>query len=237
VVNVPDCARLESEREVAFWYGIPHGYHRIDLTPSAERLEAIVGQVRDFPAESQNAAERVLRFYARVATSMQAHSVQACLLGMHPDDQGSFQQSVITVSTMPSQGMDSDLIVAGVAGLGVSENSEVDITPLQLPCGTAFFAQRRRRVPAPGRPVRGGSREAFVWQGTIAVAHLDRTSTVVLQLVTQANDNVEDYRDILVGVAHTLTFADPYATGSDTEQDRETRAQGHAAELMRNDFG
>jgi hypothetical protein len=221
----------------AFWYGIPHGYHAVDLTPSVAQLRSLIEQLRELPREARGPAERVLRFYASLASSMTRQHVRACLVGMHPDGNGGCPLSVLTVSTIPSQGTNAEMVVATMAGIGAVERPEEGIVPLELPCGMGFLAERQLRTTAPGRSAEGGGLPSgVVWQGTAAVAESDRSSVILIQLVTPAIDQADVYRDILVGVAHTITFSDPHATtlGEVSAADEQG---GRAAQAIRNDFG
>lgn len=229
---------MNEARKPAFWYAIPHGYLSLDLAPAVENLEKLIEQVRGLPDELRDQAERVLRFYAAFVTEMNRQHVQACLVGMHPDETGGAAMSVLTVSTIPTNGSNADLVVANMAGLGAAERPEEGIVPLELPCGTGFLTERTQRATAPGRAPDGSDSplQGTVWQGTVAAPEADQSSVILLQLVTPAIDQADDYRDILLGVAHTLTFTDPYAADSATEAGPASETQGHA-EAIRNDFG
>ncbi|MEJ8669091.1 hypothetical protein WKI71_13315 [Streptomyces sp. MS1.AVA.1] len=58
---------------------------------------------------------------------------------------------------------------------------------------------------------------------------------VLIQLVTEAVDQADDYRDVLLGIAHTLTYTDPSQPGPGEVQD--SPAPGSAAHQVQNDFG
>lgn len=223
----------------SFWYGIPHGYLSMDLAPSVENLEGLIEQMRALPAEMHDQAERVLRFYAEFVTSMSKQDVQACLVGMLPDRSGGAATSVLTVSLVPTNGTNAELAVADMAGTGATDRPEEGVIPLALPCGTGFLAEKRQRTTAPGRTPKGSDEppKGTVWQGTVAVADADRSSVIMLQLVTPAVDQADDYRDILIGVAHTVTFTDPYGANSEIDTDPKGGSQGNMVEAMRNDFG
>jgi hypothetical protein len=221
----------------AFWYGVPHGYHPLDLVPPADQLEALLDQVRGLPGELRDEAERVLRFYASFVTSMTKQNVRACLVGMHPDENGGFPLSVLTVTTVTTNGANAELVVASMAGMGAAEHEE-NIVPLELRCGTGFLAERNVSTVAPGR-VPGGRGDGLgdVWQGTVAIAEADRPSVILLQMVTPAVEQAADYRAILVGVANTVTFTDPYGAECGSEAGPGGESHSRAAEVMRSDFG
>jgi hypothetical protein len=216
---------------------VPHGYLPIDLDPSTEQVDALFEGVRSLPAELRRSAERMLRFYGGFLWALDAQRAEVCMLGLHPLEDGEPALSVITISTVPTSGSRPELVIANMAGT-VSERPEDGIVPLELPCGTAFFDERTRRTAAPGVPRDGSGTpiENIVWQGTVVAPGPDRASVVALQLVTPAVGQSEDYRNILLGVAHTLTYTDPSSTESD-ESGQEAALKSSAAEAVRNDFG
>jgi hypothetical protein len=221
----------------AFWYGVPHGYHPLNIDPSLARLEAMLEQVRGLPAKIRNDAERVMRFYASFVSALKRQNVHACLMGMHPGEEGNFPLSVLTVSTTPTGGADAKLAVASLAAKGLAEATPNGIVPLELPCGTGFLVEQKVRAVAPGRAsaVSDGPVEDDVWRGTVGMPEADRSSAILLQMVTPAVERAADYRDILIGVAHTVTFTDPHP--DKLSKDPVGASQRYADEAIRNDFG
>ncbi|MGP3999381.1 hypothetical protein [Streptomyces sp. 8N706] len=199
-----------NESEPAFWYGIPYGYMTLDLDPPLERIEALVEEVLRFPEGLRDLGEQVLRFYTGVITSLNAQNVQGCAVGLHPDEEGGVSLSTLTVSTVPASGVSAKLVLAAMVGTA-ADNLDEAMRPLELPCGTGFVAEKKRRTVAPGRPPEGSDTppEGTIWQGTVAVTGSGTRDIVVIQLVTSAVDLADDYRNVLLGVAHTLTFTDP----------------------------
>ncbi|MGW7054731.1 hypothetical protein [Streptomyces sp. NPDC054887] len=220
----------------AFWYGLPHGYLQLDLDPPYEQVVALIQQVLSLPDELRDRAEEVVRFYTGVVGLLNAQQVQGCAIGLHPDEAGGAVSSVLTVSTVPASGVNAKLVLAGMAGTA-ADNPDEGMRPLELPCGTGFIAEKKRRTVAPGRPPEGGDApaEGTVWQGTVAVTGRGMPDIVVVQLVTAAVDLADDYRNILLGVAHTLTFTDPAAR--DEPDGTGTRHGSAATKAIRNDFG
>ncbi|MEV7469662.1 hypothetical protein AB0O20_24620 [Streptomyces kronopolitis] len=194
----------------AYWYGLPHGYLPLDLDPPVDQLMALVKRVLGLPEEHRDQAERVLRFYAGVVTTLNSHDVQGCAIGLHPDDEGSFASSVLTFSTVAAPGVNAALALADMAVTAAREPGK-DVQPLELPCGTGFFTAETRCAVAPGRPSDedGSLPEDPVWQGTVAVTGPGTPDIVVVQLVTPALELADEYRDVLLGVAHTVSFVDP----------------------------
>ncbi|MEU4655649.1 hypothetical protein AB0G32_17180 [Streptomyces sp. NPDC023723] len=225
----------KSEQEPLFWYAIPHGYLQLDLDPPMERIEGLIQQVLSLPDEMRGRAEEVLRFYAGVVTSLNANRVQTCLIGSHPNDTGDIAFSVLTVSTIPASGANARLVLANLAGTADS-NPDEGMRPLELPCGMGFIAEKKLITTAPGRPPAGSddSPRGRVWQGTVVVTRRGTDDFVMLQLVTSALELADDYRSVLLGVAHTVTFTDP---SSSREGSGEEPAPGSVAASMRSDFG
>ena len=65
-----------------------------------------------------------------------------------------------------------------------------------------------RRTMAPGRPEGGGDEpeQQPVWQGTIAIPDVRSSAIIAVQLVTSSVDLADDYRNVLRGVASTVSF-------------------------------
>jgi hypothetical protein len=223
----------EAQRQPILWYGLPHGYLQLDLDPPFERVVELIKQVLSLPDELRDRAEHVVRFYTGVVGLLNAQNVLGCAIGLHPDEAQGFTSSVLTVSTFPTSGANAKLVLASMAGMA-DDRPDEGMRPLELPCGTGFLAEKKRRVPAPGVPREGSDAfpEGTVWQGTVAVTGPGTRDIVVLQLVTSAVELADSYRDVLLGVAHTLSFTDPSLTNGGG-----TRPRSDAAESIENDFG
>ncbi|MFE9399044.1 hypothetical protein [Streptomyces flavidovirens] len=230
-------AEAASKPQPVFWYGLPHGYLQLDLDPPFEQVVALINQVLSLPDELRDRAEEVVRFYTGVVGLLNAQQVQGCAIGLHPDEAGGVVSSVLTVSTVPASGVNAKLVLASMAGTA-ADNPDEGMRPLELPCGTGFIAEKMRRTVAPGRPPEGTDAplEGVVWQGTVAVTGSGMPDIVVVQLVTAAVELADDYRNVLLGVAHTLSFKDPSpreAPGGDGS----TGGGSAATNAIRNDFG
>jgi hypothetical protein len=226
-----------TEPKPDFWYLIPYGYVPLDLDPPLEQIEALVQQVLSLPGEQRDRAERVLRFYTGIVTSLNAQDVKVCLFGMHPDDQDGATFSVLTFSTIPASGGGAKLLIAGMAGTAADAPDE-GMGPLELPCGLGFLVEEKRSMAAPGRAPEGsGPVMEAVWQGTVAATGPNNADIIVIQMVTPAVELAGDYRDILLGVAHTLTFTDPSLPETTGDANAREPESGSAAAAVRNDFG
>lgn len=227
-------------RNPDFWYAIPHGYVSIDLDPSIDRISNMLEQVGNLRNSLRDHAERVLRFYAAMVTDLNAHNVRACAFGLHPDESGNANMSVLTVSMFPADGIDARFMLAEMSGMadGVSKGG---MRPLELPEGIGYLSEEERR----GSPSRGAvedGEDPFVetfWQGTVAVVEPGGADIIVLQLVTPALWMVDEYRSILLGVSHTLTFTDP-STPRQSGSYRvppQTSGSSSVAAAVQEDFG
>ncbi|GGZ39246.1 hypothetical protein [Streptomyces poonensis] len=205
-----DIAAPEPKPE--FWYGLPHGYLKVDLQPSAERLQEMARQISELSEALRDRADQVFRLYAIVVTMLQKYQVQGCALGMHPNDNGSSSLSVLTVSTLAiAEGNPKAALTQLLAGAGTGPDN--GIVPVRLPIGTGFLFTSERHTVAPTAPPEGqeGPSEGTVWQGTVVIPDTRSSSVITVQLVTPSVDLADDYRAILLGVARTVTFEDPAA--------------------------
>lgn len=236
-MTVDEVASAPQEtRRPTFWYGLPVGFVSLDLHPPAERLMEIVNQLRGLPEQERDEADRALRLYAGIVSLLNANRVQECALGVHPEDSGGFTTSVFTVSTMLTAGNSAKLVVAGLAGSAAGGRDE-GMRPLELPCGVGFLSEKRPPSPQSSRrPEASAATPSHIWQGTVAVAAPSSPELIVLQMVTPDLDSADAYRDILLGIARTLTFTDPSRAKAENG-DREPEAPTGAAAAIRNDFG
>ncbi len=221
----------------SFWYGLPVGYISLDLNPSAEQLMELINQLRGLPEQQREEADRALRLYAGIVNLLNTNKVQDCALGVHPDDAGGFTTSVFTVSTLPTPGS-SKLVVAALAG-SAADSREEGTRPLELPCGLGYLSEKRPAAPRSSRrPELNKTLPSHIWQGIVAVAAPSTPELIVLQMVTPDLDSADDYRNILLGIARTLTFTDPErATADDTAAQESEATLTGAATAIRNDFG
>ncbi|MFR9674649.1 hypothetical protein [Streptomyces sp. TR06-5] len=221
----------------AFWYEIPHGYLQVDLHSGAERLDEVAAQIRALPEDLRDRADQVFRLYALIMWEMQRNRVQGCAVGMHPDDGDGVTTSVLTVFSVDTRGTNPKAALTTLMASGFGDSTESGVVPVELPCGLGFRAERVRPAPVPGRPADGGDQpdEEPVWQGMVAIPDIRSSAIIVMQLVSASVHLADDYRNVLQGVAGTVSFTDPaHAGGAAGETEP---APGSAAEAVRNDFG
>ncbi|MBA4864447.1 hypothetical protein H1V43_24455 [Streptomyces sp. PSKA54] len=202
-----------AEPKPEFWYGLPYGYLKLDLQPTAEGLQEVARQISELSSELRDRAEQVFRLYAIVVRMLQKQHVQGCALGMHPDDKGGSSLSVLTVSTLPTpEGNPKAALTQMLAG-GAGTGPDNGVVPVELPVGTGFLIETERRTVAPSAPPEGQEEpvEGTVWQGTVAIPDRRSPAVITVQLVTPSVELADDYRGVLLGVARTVTFTDPAA--------------------------
>lgn len=193
-----------------YWYGLPHGYVRLDLQSTAEGLQEVARQIHELPSEVRDHAEQVLRLYTVVVAMLRKQQVQGCALGMHPDDNGGSSLSVLTVSTLPTPVANPKAALTQILSrTGTGPDNR--IVPVTLPVGTGFLIESEQRTIAPIAPPEGQEAppEETVWQGTVAIPNMASSAVITVQLVTPAIELSADYRGVLLGVARTVTLADP----------------------------
>lgn len=217
-----------ADTKPAFWYGLPHGYEELDLHPSTEGLDEVARQINALPDELRDRADQVFRLYAIVILMLQKQQVQGCALGLHPDGNGGFALSVLTVSTVAMPGVNPKLVLTKLL-TDTPRGQDGGFQAVELPAATGFVAEWTRKTMAPGVPPDGrkGPREGTVWQGMVAIPDARTSSVITLQLVTAARELADDYRGVLLGVARTVTFDDPVAPAPPTS----------AAGAIRSPFG
>ncbi|NLU69677.1 hypothetical protein [Streptomyces sp. HNM0574] len=220
-----------------FWYTLPHGYVPLETDPGQERLARTAEQIRALPPELRGRADQVFRLYAMFLWSLQRQRVLGAYLGLHPDEAGSATSSVLVFSRAEVQGTSPKLVLAALLGQeagGRGGGDGEEIRPVPLPCGTGFLLSRESRPRLPGAALdeRPGGAAEPVWQGTVAVPDESGQGVVLVQLVTSSVENAEAYRNILLGVAATVSFTDPAP-----RDPGERPAPGSAAEAVRSDFG
>ncbi|EST23175.1 hypothetical protein N566_26025 [Streptomycetaceae bacterium MP113-05] len=220
-----------------FWYDVPHGYLPLDVSPTAESLDDLAAQIRALPENVRDQADQVFRLYAIVIWELQKNRVQGCALGMHPDGDGEPTTSVLTLFSVNTNGASPKATLTTLMSGGFGDSAESGFVPLELPCGLGFRAETVRAAPAPRQPPAGSDQPAVeqVWQGMVAIPDARSSSIIVVQLVTASVDLADDYRNVLQGVARTVSFTDP--TRGDAGGEEDGPMPGSAAEAVRNDFG
>lgn len=219
-----------------FWYDIPHGYLQLHIRPSREQLDDTARQILTLPGEERERADNVFRLYALTMWEMQRHRVQGCAVGLHPDDRGGLATSVLTVSSVGAAGVNPKAVLAKLLATGANGSSDTGVVPVRLPSGPGFMTEtvRPNKVPGGAAPDGDEPAEAPCWQGLVAIPDMRSSAIIAVQLVTPAVHLADEYRNILRGVASTVTFTDPELGEGGEPPEPEP---GSAAHAVRNDFG
>ncbi len=215
-----------------FWYDVPHGYLQLEVRPDREQLDGMARQILALPEDVRERADQVFRLYALTMWEMQKHRVQGCAIGMHPDGRGDVATSVLRVSSVGGPGVNPTAVLPTLMASGAGEGADSGIVPLELPCGPGFLTESVKRSVVPGAAAAGadGPEAARVWQGMVAIPDTRAGAIIAIQLVTPSLKSVDDFRNVLRGVASTVTFTDPSPGHAEPEA-------GSVAHAVRSDFG
>ncbi|MHB9758404.1 hypothetical protein ACYBSK_28830 [Streptomyces sp. BYX5S] len=199
----------------AFWWGIPHGFHQIDLAPSLSDLRGRAQQISALPpGEERDRASSALRLYAVSLLSMRSHEVMGCAIGLHPGEgteRPVLSTLVVSMMSVPSGGAKAALTRL-IPTSPDGSSSRGGVRPVELPCGLGFVTEQERQTASPREdPKTQEFQEMPVWQGTVAIPAPGSSTVFFVQLVTAEIEQADDYRDVLLGVARTVTFSDPQA--------------------------
>lgn len=210
-MSVYEGTEVQEARRPLLWYGLPHGFQNLDLDPSQERLLEVRQELASLSCEKAMHARQVLDFYRGVVELLRRQDVVSSAIGIHPDESGGVALSVFSVSSTALGGLDPKAVLTRMLDSRKGASAESGVKPLLLPCGLAFFKEDipTRRVPGYGADDSGPQRQGRVWEGTVMVPNTLEASVVTLQLSSAAVNEAQNYRQILIGIAHTLTFTDP----------------------------
>ncbi|MGW5650989.1 hypothetical protein [Streptomyces humi] len=182
------------------WFALPPGFVPLPL----EELTA----ARD----PERTAGRLtgLGPVLRLAHLFLAAGAVRCCLGLHADDQadGGPLLSLFTLAWRPTGWAPRSVLAARAAsGSATAEYLET----LELPCGPAALVQTRLEAPSElDLHTPGG-----LLQITAHIPCPDGRRMAILSLATTAVERARLYRDLLRGIAGTVSFEDPLPVVSD----------------------
>lgn len=197
----------------SMWFWPPEGYFPIPLENWQQPLGRVWEALRDIPgaAQADPSPMQLLELFGGILGMLEKQGVIHVSIGAHPEEDGSaFMVSVLTVAEQPLEGIKPGLALAGALdALGAGGATEAAM--VDLPCGPALLTDGIERVPAP--PTREGAdpddAEDRVWRGTVLIPNRTGSSVYLMQLTTAALAFEAEYREILLAMAHTVTFDDP----------------------------
>ena len=200
--------------EVAISCGVPAGFHRLELRPQQRRLEQLDRLLAGLPPAPQGRPADVLADYRRALVALCAQDVLLCALGLHQDGRGAVHSSVLTLSARPLDGVAPGPVLADLRTRAVADGgAAVGALLVELPPGPALLLERQEQAPG----------QRSLWTGTVAVACAARDRVALLQLNSAATGLAAEYREVLLGTAHTLRFPD-----AEPEAEAEPQAEPEA---------
>lgn len=205
---IDDTAKDPSSK---IWYALPAGFFAtpidaLDPEPGSEResqLEQALALVLDLAPEDQRdryaGALRDVRF---MAAQMRSEGVIACSLGMHYADDGSSASSVFTVALRDIEWAPAK--ITAVRAVSLRECAE-NVGLLTLPGGRpASISDTLITMPA-----LEGVPSQDLYQCNLYIPAPSGTQLGVLTLSSTAVGSRKHYRDMMEGIAHTVSFHDP----------------------------
>ncbi len=225
---IDDTARDPSSK---IWYALPDSFidvpvDALDPQPGSEQetyLEQALALILEVAPEDQRdrytGALRDVRFMAK---QMRSEGVIACSLGMHYADDGSSASSVFTVALTDIEWAPAKVTAVRAVSLrGSAEN----VGLLTLPGGRpATISDTLITMTVPE-----GVPSQEVYQCNLYIPAPAGTQLGVLTLSTTAVGSRKHYRDLMEGIAYTVSFHDPLP-------EIERAARGDEADGIANDI-
>ncbi|QOV36812.1 hypothetical protein IM697_43845 [Streptomyces ferrugineus] len=228
---IDDSAR---DTTAKLWYALPDGYldvplEALDPAPGTEYEEQFTNVMTLIlscaPEEQRDRYVGALRDMRFMVARMRGEGVLGCSLGMHFADDGSSATSVITAALRDIEWAPPKL--TAVRAVSSRENA-TNVELLTLPgVRPGSFCDTLVTVPAvAGMPAQE------LYQCDVYIPAPSGTQLAVLSLSTTAVSARGHYRDLMKGVAHTVSFHDPLpeiertvrGDGADVGSDRVTKS-------------
>lgn len=221
------------------WYALPAGFFGIPIDalapePGSERethLEQALALVLGLaPEEQRDRYTGALRDVRFMAAQMRSEGVIACSLGMHYADDGSSASSVFTVALRDIDWAPAK--ITAVRAATVRESAE-NVELLTLPGGRpASINDTVITMPA-----LEGVPSHDVYQCNLYVPAPSGMQLGVLTLSTTAVGSREHYRELLAGIAYTVSFHDPLPEIERAARGDSADGAGGGADDIASDFG
>ena len=180
--------------EVAISCGVPAGFHQLEPGLPEDRLDLLEETLAGLPAAAQGRPAEVLADYRRALAALREQDVLLCAFGLHQDDRGEPHTSVLTLSARPLAGAAPGPLLGGLRARALGEGQAA--ADVLLPSGPALLLERRERPDG----------ERWLWTASVALAAAAHDRVLLLQLCSAATGLTSEYREILLGAAHTLDF-------------------------------
>ncbi|WP_189039872.1 hypothetical protein [Streptomyces daqingensis] len=205
---IDDSARDTTSK---IWYALPSGFMAVPLerlSPSTgsepeQQLEKVETLVLDAaPAEVREHYLGALRDVRAMAEYMQREEIIDCCMGMHLADDGSSAASVFTVTLQQIDWSPPKVtVLRAVASRESAANIGLLTLPGDNPASVADTLVREFSVP--------GQRPQDLYQCTVYVPDPSGLQLAILTLSTTAVSVRPHYRQMMEGVAYTVSFVDP----------------------------
>lgn len=233
---IDDSARDPSSK---IWYALPGGYFDVpidalDPEPGSEQethLEQALALILDLaPGDQRDRYTGVLRDVRFMAAQMRSEGVIGCSLGMHYADDGSSASSVFTVALRDIEWAPAK--ITAVRAVSLRESAE-NVKLLTLPGGRpASISDTMITMPA-----LGGIPSRELYQCNLYIPAPSGAQLGVLTLSSTAVDSRKHYRDLMEGIAHTVSFHDPLPEIERAARGDKVDGAGSAADDIASDFG
>ncbi|MFG2739003.1 hypothetical protein ACGFY0_02875 [Streptomyces chartreusis] len=233
---IDDTARDPSSK---IWYALPDSFvdvpiEALDPEPGSEQetylvqaLALVLGVAPEDQRDRYTGALRDVRFMAR---QMRSEGVIACSLGMHYADDGSSASSVFTVALTDIEWAPAK--VTAVRAVSLRESAE-NVALLTLP-GSRPAAISDTVITMPALE---GVPSHEVYQCNLYIPAPSGTQLGVLTLSTTAVGSQKHYRELMEGIAHTVSFHDPLPEIKRIARGDATDGPGGIANDIASDFG
>ncbi|MFB6937638.1 hypothetical protein [Streptomyces chartreusis] len=231
---VDDSARDPSSM---IWYALPGGFFDVpvdalDPEPGSGQeahLDQALALVLDLvPGDRRDRYAGALRDVRFMAGQMRSGGVIGCSLGMHYADDGSSASSVFTVALTDIEWAPAK--VTAVRAVSLRESAE-NVALLTLP-GSRPAAISDTVITMPALE---GVPSHEVYQCNLYIPAPSGTQLGVLTLSTTAVGSRKHYRELMLGIAHTVSFHDPLPEIERTARD--DNATGPDGGAIASDFG
>lgn len=196
--------------EVAISCGVPAGFHPLALDP-AQLPEAVAELLAGLPPAPEGRATEVLADYRQALGLLREQDVLFCALGLHQGRDADVHSSVLALTAEPLSGAVPGLVLADLLARATADASTAGVQPLELPSGPGLLVEQLCERTAPRFDGAGPQDWPVVpvWTGTVALASAAQDRLALLQLSSAATALAAEYREVLLGTAHTLAFPAP----------------------------
>jgi hypothetical protein len=209
VVKLTDVltARIGEAGEGDFWFMRPPGFIPIDLGMDIHEIDEAYRRVTAGkpPAERLAFARPLVSMLTILAKLIEA-KVRYFALGVHPDENGGESIATLGITIHAVDDLNANFALARIASLMKSWGKDIETVEIALPGGPGIVASAVSEFTNLDVPEAARER---IWQTRIMVPFPDGSRILALEITTVFPEQAQNYRDILIGVARTITFEPP----------------------------